>query len=137
NRSVAGNASRSFYTYGRTIYQGGAQYLFGRWHLDMLHSFTLGQAGLDGLFEIARIAKLPVQRAARCTIGTSLSSMQLDIAEQDGVLIPLHKQQTEDFRDGMSLLAADKGGLVYTPEIGRHENVGEIDFVSMYPAIMV
>jgi len=136
-RSVAGRASRSFFTYGRTIYQGGAQYLFGRWHLDMQNSFTLGATGLDGLFEIARIAKLPVQRAARCTIGTSLSSMQLDIAEQDGVLVPLHKQQTEDFRDGLSLLAADKGGIVYVPELGWHEDVAEVDFVSMYPAIMV
>jgi DNA polymerase elongation subunit (family B) len=137
NRGIAGKGSRSFFTYGRTIYQGGAQYLFGRWHLDMLNSFTLGETALDGLLEIARIAKLPVQRAARCTIGTSLSSMQLDVAEQDGVLIPLHKQQTEDFRDGMSLLVADKGGIVYTPELGWHENVGEVDFVSMYPAIMV
>jgi DNA polymerase-2 len=137
SRGVAGRASRSFFTYGRTIYQGGAQYLFGRWHLDMKNSFTLRETGLDGLFEIARIAKLPIQRAARCTIGTSLSSMQLDIAERDGVLVPLHKQQTEDFRDGLSLLAADKGGIVYAPELGWHEDVAEVDFVSMYPAIMV
>jgi len=136
-RGVAGRASRSFFTYGRTIYQGGAQYLFGRMHLDMQNSFTLRETGLDGLFEISRIAKLPVQRAARCTIGTSLSSMQLDIAEQDGVLIPLHKQQTEDVRDGLSLLAADKGGSVYMPDLGWHEDVAEVDFVSMYPAIMV
>jgi DNA polymerase-2 len=136
-RGIAGCASRSFFTYGRTIYQGGAQTLFGRWHLDMQNSATLGQTGLVGLFEIARLAKLPVQRAARCTIGTSLSSMQLDVAEQHGVLIPLHKQQTEDFRDGLSLLAADKGGIVYMPEMGWHEDVAEVDFVSMYPAIMV
>jgi DNA polymerase elongation subunit (family B) len=137
NRSIAGRGSRSFFTYGRTIYQGGAQYLFGRWHLDVLNSFTIGETDLDGLFEIARIAKLPVQRAARCTIGTSLSSMQLDVADRDGTLVPLHKQQTEDFRDGMSLLVADKGGIVYAPELGWHEDIAEVDFVSMYPAIMV
>jgi DNA polymerase elongation subunit (family B) len=136
-RGVAGSASRSFFTYGRTIYQGGSQTLFGRWHLDMQNSVTLSQTGLVGLFEIVRLAKIPVQRAARCTIWTSLSSMQLDVAEQDGVLIPLHKQQTEDFRDGLSLLRADKGGIVYMPEMGWHEDVAEVDFVSMYPAIMV
>jgi len=136
-RGITGFGSRSYFTYGRTIYQGGAQYLHGRWHLDMKNSFTLRECRLDGLFEIARIAKIPVQRAARCTIGTSLSSMQLDIAEQDGILIPLHKQQTEDFREGLEFIAADKGGIVYEPELGWHEEVGELDFVSMYPAIMV
>jgi DNA polymerase elongation subunit (family B) len=136
-RGMAGREARSFFTYGRTVYQGGAQYLFGRWHLDMQNSLTLRHCGTDGLFEIARIAKIPVQRAARCTIGTALSSMQLDMAERDGILIPLHKQQTEDFREGLEFVAADKGGLVFEPEIGWHEGVGELDFVSMYPAIMV
>ncbi len=136
-RSIAGFSGRSYFTYGRTIYQGGAQYLFGRWHLDIHNSFTLRECRFDGLFEIARIAKIPVQRAARCTIGTSLSSMQLDVAEKDGYLIPLHKQQTEDFREGLDFVAADKGGIVYEPDVGWHEKVGELDFVSMYPAIMV
>lgn len=136
-RGVTGFAGRSYFTYGRTIYQGGAQYLHGRWHLDVRNSFTLRECRLDGLFEIARIAQIPVQRAARCTIGTSLSSMQLSVAEAEGILVPLHKQQTEDFRSGLEFIAADKGGIVYEPEVGWHEEVGELDFVSMYPSIMV
>ncbi|HEY69707.1 MAG TPA: hypothetical protein G4O08_03890, partial [Anaerolineae bacterium] len=35
------------------------------------------------------------------------------------------------------LLAADKGGLVYTPIAGLHEHVAELDFTAMYPSIMV
>src|SRR5207244_580714 len=31
---------------------------------------------------------------------------------------------------------ADKGGLIFEPEIGWHEGLGEGDFSSMYPAIM-
>jgi DNA polymerase elongation subunit (family B) len=34
------------------------------------------------------------------------------------------------------LLAADRGGLIFEPEIGVHENVAEFDFVSLYPNIM-
>jgi len=34
-------------------------------------------------------------------------------------------------------LIADKGGLVYQPRIGLHEEVAELDFASMYPALMV
>ncbi|MBI5208868.1 MAG: hypothetical protein HY927_02715 [Elusimicrobia bacterium] len=136
-RGVAGRAARSFHAYGRTVHQGGARYFFGRWHLDMKNSFLLKETGFDGLFEISRIARIPVQRAARCTIGTSLSSMQLDAAWRGGILIPATKAQAEDFRPAGELLEADKGGLVYEPDVGWHEDVAEYDFVSMYPEIMV
>lgn len=136
-RVMAGRGERSFYTYGRAVYQGGARYLFGRWHLDLNNSFMLRETGLEGLFEIARIAAIPVQRAGRCTIGTSLSSMQMLWAWRQGVLIPMDKAQAEDFRPATELLAADKGGLVYEPEVGWHERVAEFDFTSMYPEMMV
>ncbi len=136
-RNAAGRGGRSFFTYGRTVYQSGTQYLFGRWHLDLKNSFFLKECGFSGLYEIARIAKIPVQRAARTTIGTSLSSMQLDVALRRGLLIPLDKAQPEDFRPASELLVADKGGLVYEPDVGWFQNVAEYDFVSMYPTLMV
>lgn len=136
-RGMAGRAERSFMTYGRTVYQGGARTLFGRWHLDRRNSFMLRETDAAGLYEIARIARIPVQRAARCTIGTSLSSMQMCWAWQNGVLVPMDKQQAEDFRPADELLAADKGGLVYEPVVGWHRSVAEFDFVSMYPEMMV
>jgi DNA polymerase-2 len=86
---------------------------------------------------MARVAKIPIQRAARCTIGTSLSSMQHEWAVVHDVLIPLDKGQTEDFRPAEDFIAADRGGLVYEPELGFHEDVIEFDFASMYPEIMV
>lgn len=132
-----GRQARSFFTYGRAVYQGGARYLAGRWHLDVKNSFMLKETDTDGLFEIARIAKIPVQRAARCTIGTSLSSMQMSWAWTNGVLIPMDKQQAEDFRPAGDLLVADKGGLVYAPDVGWHRSVAEYDFTSMYPEMMV
>ncbi|MBL0057925.1 MAG: hypothetical protein IPP35_02135 [Elusimicrobia bacterium] len=124
-------------TYGRTVYQSGAHYLFGRWHLDLKNSFYFKECGWEGLYEIARIAKIPVQRAARTTIGTSLSSMQLDVALRRGLWVPMDKAQAEDFRPASDLVVADKGGLVYEPDIGWFENVAEYDFVSMYPTLMV
>lgn len=132
-----GRKERTFFTYGRAVYQGGARYLAGRWHLDVKNSFMLKETGTDGLFEIARIAKIPVQRAARCTIGTSLSSMQMAWAWEHGVLIPMDKQQAEDFRPAGDLLVADKGGLVFSPDVGWHRGVVEYDFTSMYPEMMV
>jgi DNA polymerase-2 len=63
--------------------------------------------------------------------------MQLAQAVADGILIPVDKAQTESFKTGEELLTVDKGGLVFQPEPGVHEGAGELDFASMYPAIMV
>lgn len=129
--------SRTFYTYGRAVYQNGSVYLRGRWHLDLRNSFMLRETGRDGLFEVARLGALPVQRAARSTIGTALSSMQMLEAVRSGVLVPSAKAQTEDFRGADEFLAADKGGLAYEAEVGWHGEVVEYDFASMYPTLMV
>ncbi|WP_133174674.1 DNA polymerase domain-containing protein [Candidatus Methylomirabilis limnetica] len=129
--------ARSFFTYGRIVYQAGAQILHGRWHLDIANSFVVKETGLDGLMELARVTKLPVQRCARTSPGTGVSSMQLDVAFQDGYLIPWRKRMPEDFKTGSELLLTDKGGLVFQPQIGLYEQVCELDFSSMFPSIMV
>ncbi|MDA2917105.1 hypothetical protein MYX64_09745, partial [Nitrospinae bacterium AH_259_B05_G02_I21] len=90
-QKVASRRARSYYTYGKTVYQAGARTLFGRWHVDRHNSFILGEAGLEGLFELARVAKIPVQRTARTSTGTCISNMQLERAVRDDILIPWRK----------------------------------------------
>ncbi|MBI5116198.1 hypothetical protein HZA56_06960 [Candidatus Poribacteria bacterium] len=136
-RSTATRRGSSYFSYGRIIYRAPSRTLFGRWHIDVENSFIASETGLDGLFELARLTKIPIQRLARTSPGTGISSMQLDMAIHDGVLIPWRKRMPEDFKTGLELLVSDKGGLVYLPKPGVYENVMEIDFASMYPAIMV
>ncbi|MEK6571238.1 MAG: DNA polymerase domain-containing protein, partial [Bacteroidota bacterium] len=70
------------------------------------------------------------------TIGTGLSSMQLSWAYRHNVLIPAKKRQPEDFKPASTLLLADRGGLIFQPIMGYHEDVAELDFASMYPSLM-
>ncbi len=51
--------------------------------------------------------------------------------------MPWHKQQVERTKTALDLLHSDQGGLIYQPLVGLHQNVAELDFVSMYPSIMV
>jgi DNA polymerase-2 len=51
--------------------------------------------------------------------------------------VPYQKQQAEKNKTALTLLLSDRGGIAYQPIIGLHKEVGEIDFVSMYPSIMV
>jgi len=126
----------SYFSYGRTYYRAPAHLLLGRWHIDRRNSFIFGESGMEGVIELARLAKIPVQRMARTSPGTAITSMQLDRAFQDDILIPWRKGEPERFKTAWDLLVADKGGLVFQPKLGIFEDVAEIDFASMYPTMM-
>ncbi|MFQ5597696.1 MAG: DNA polymerase domain-containing protein [Nitrospiria bacterium] len=127
---------RSYFSYGAIVHRSETRLLFGRWHIDRYNSFLVGHTQLEGLFEFSRLSKIPVQHMARTTTGTGITSMQMDVAFQDGILIPWRKRQPEVFKSASQLLLTDKGGLTYAPKLGLHESVGEIDFASMYPSLM-
>jgi DNA polymerase-2 len=127
---------RSYFSYGRIIYQGAAAPFFGRWHVDRRNSFFFREAGLLGLLQIARIGQMPLQHAARTSPGTLITSMQLARAVTGGILIPWRKGDPERFKSAGELLTIDKGGLVFMPPVGVHFRVAELDFASMYPTIM-
>jgi len=127
---------RSYFSYGRTYYRAPAHLFLGRWHIDRRNSFIYGESGMEGVVELARLAKIPVQRMARTSPGTAITSMQLDQAFQDNILIPWRKGEPERFKTAWDLLVADKGGLVFQPKLGIFEDVAEIDFASMYPTMM-
>ncbi|MBF8296546.1 MAG: polB, partial [Bacteroidetes bacterium] len=127
----------SFFQYGKIVHKDGAFELAGRWHVDATNSMTVAEADLDGLFEMARLTQMCGQRQGRASIGTSMSSLQLSWAYRHNILIPSKKREPEDFKSAATLLLADRGGLIFNPPLGYHEEVAELDFVSMYPTIMV
>jgi DNA polymerase II len=127
---------RSYFSYGRIVYQGSSAPFYGRWHLDRRNSFYYRESGLLGLIQIARIGQMPLQQAARSSPGTLITSMQLARAVADGILIPWRKAEPEHFKTAGELLTIDKGGLTFMPAIGLHPQVAEVDFASMYPTIM-
>jgi DNA polymerase-2 len=134
---VLRKASRTYFSYGMIIYRGEQVHLYGRVHIDRSNAMLYGDYGLEGVLEVGRVTGLPLQVAARVSPGTGISSMQILTAMRTNVLVPWHKQQAEREKTGLDLLNSDQGGLVYQPLIGLHRDVGEIDFVSMYPSIMV
>ena len=126
----------SYFSYGRIIYKAASQILFGRWHIDRHNAFLAEDYGLDGMIEVARLTQMPIQRVVRTSTGTGISAMQIATAYRHGVLIPCQKHEPEALKTGLDLVKTDKGGLVYKPLTGLHEEAAEIDFVSMYPSIM-
>lgn len=126
-----------YFSYGRVYYRPRPFRLPGRLHVDLESSTLYAECGLQGLIEVARTCRIPVQRAVDSTIGTCMSSLQFYSAFKRGLLIPWRKGEPEDFKTARQLLTADRGGFCFEPKIGVHDNVGEVDFNSLYPTLMV
>jgi DNA polymerase-2 len=136
-QEIAFAKERSYFSYGKIVYRGQQVHLFGRWHIDGTNALLYDDFDLEGIYETARVTRLPVQTSARVSPGTGVSSMQIVKALEGGILVPWRKQQSESFKTALDLIRRDQGGLVYQPLIGVHPNVAEVDFVSMYPGLMV
>jgi DNA polymerase elongation subunit (family B) len=134
---TAGGGGRTYFSYGRTFYRASTVRLFGRVHIDEGNTFAFSECGFDGLFEVTRVCRMPLHTASRASIGTSMSSLQFYQAIKDDVLIPRNKSIPEAFKSAYELLVGDRGGFVYEPRVGIHDDIGEVDFASMYPALMV
>ncbi len=128
---------RTLFAYGQVLYRAPQAHLCGRWHIDRRNAVLFNEIGLDGVFELARVTGLGVQDAARKSPGAGITALQMQTALRERILIPVTKPEAETPRTLPHLIAHDRGGLIYQPLLGVHTQVAEIDFTSMYPAIMV
>jgi DNA polymerase elongation subunit (family B) len=128
---------RSFFSYGRVYYKAPVRRLYGRVHVDVDNTFIFTACGLQGLIEVSRTCRVPLHRAARASIGSIMSSLQLYNAWKSDILVPWKKGEPESFKSGWELLVADRGGFVFEPKLGFHTDVVEVDFISMFPMLML
>ncbi|RMD96860.1 MAG: hypothetical protein D6816_18345 [Bacteroidetes bacterium] len=126
----------SYFTYGMVLHRGEQTHLYGRYHIDTRNALMFNEYDLSGVLEQAQVTGMPVQEMARRSPGAGITAMQMITALRRGILIPYTKQQAEQYKTTRTLLRSDRGGLVFQPHIGRHTDVIEIDFVSMYPSII-
>lgn len=128
----------SYFSYGQTHFKPAATQLLGRIHIDRSNAFLWEtDQSIQAIFEISRTCRLPLQTAARASIGKCMSSAQFYNATKRNLLIPWKPTVSEIFKTRMDLLIGDRGGLILEPQIGPHENVGEIDFASLFGNIML
>ncbi|MDP1676746.1 MAG: DNA polymerase domain-containing protein [Bacteroidota bacterium] len=128
--------AQSYFSYGSMVHRDGVFELAGRWHIDRENSFIVGEADLEGLYDLSRMSQIGVQHQARTSIGSALSSMQISWAYRNNVLVPYKRPIKESFKTLSTLLKSDRGGLHFMPPKGYHEQVAELDFASMYPTLM-
>jgi DNA polymerase I len=130
-------ASRSTYSsYGRVGHSPARYNVPGRAIIDESNTFFYGETNLDGVLDLVSRSKKPVQELAWASIGNVLTAIQICEAHDRGVLVPWNSWRHEYFKPMGTLHDADRGGFIFAPEVGLHENVHELDFSSLYPNII-
>ena len=139
NKSIRSDdlSSTSYISYGKVYFKPRPFFLYGRIHIDVNNSFIYRDNGLEGLAELSRVCRIPLQLASRSTIGKCLSSLYFYNAHKKDVLIPWKPITSEIFKSFSDLLKADKGGFVFESKPGAYDKVAEFDFISLYPNIML
>ena len=131
------NRGTSYFAYGKILHSPSSHQLHGRINLDLGNYFVFEEAGLDGLFEIVRLTRMPIHKASRASIGKCLSSMQFYLAHKESLIVPWKPTMVEFPKTGLELLIGDRGGFIFEPRMGVYENVAEIDFSSLYATVML
>ena len=130
---VPSRAGTSYFSYGKILYKPSTMKLKGRVHIDVANSFVCADTGLQGLFELSRICRMPLHTSSRATIGRALSSLQFYNAYKQDVLVPWKPTLAETPKDRVELLIADRGGFTFEPRLGLYEDVAEYDFQCVVP----
>jgi len=130
-------ASRWTYSsYGRVGHSPARYNVPGRTIIDESNTFFYGGTNLDGVLDLVSRSKKPIQELAWASIGNVLTAIQICEAHDRGVLVPWNSWRHEFYKPMGSLHDADRGGFIFAPEVGVHEDVHELDFSSLYPNII-
>ncbi len=127
---------KSYFAYGRTVFKRPPAFLRGRWHFRE-GGLIYGDWSLHSTIELARACRATAQRINHRSAGFGITNLQLYTAYRRGWLLPHKENLVERFKSVRLHHAADRGGLIYTPRLGLHTDIAEVDFVSLYPNIMV
>ena len=105
----------------------------GRIHVSLS---TYGRMSLSGIVERVQYTRLPARISVEWAAGIAIEMRQCYEARRKGILL----RRLGGFQPVMTLrelFTRDMGGIIFTPDIGLHENVAALDFESMYPNLII
>ena len=92
---------------------------------------------LVGLIERAQFGFLPLSLAARYGMNRLVESRNCYELIQRGFVFPRSIHSHERIRTLDEIIAKDKGGMIFSPKIGLHENVVVLDYENEYANLIL
>ena len=133
-QQLAGQSTYS--SYGQVGHSPARYNIPGRAIIDESNTFFYEETNLDGVIGLVSRSRKPLQELGWASIGNVLTAIQIVEASDRDVVVPWNSWRHEFFKPMGTLHDADRGGFIFAPEVGIHENVHELDFSSLYPNII-
>ncbi len=103
----------------------------------LLGTSTYHSVGMPGLVERARFTYAPIGLSFDWEPGKTIDSRQCAEAVKMGVVVPGMNGGYGFKSSAWDMIRSDRGGMIFSPKAGLHENVAALDFESMFPNIIV
>jgi len=103
----------------------------------LLGSSSYNSIGLVGLIERARFTYAPIGVSADWEPGKTIDSRQCAEAVKMDVVVPGMNGGYGFKSSAWDMIRSDRGGMIFSPKAGLHENVAALDFESMFPNIII
>lgn len=134
-QQLAGEST--YASYGQVGHSPARYNVPGRVIIDRSNTFLWNQTNLAGCLDLVERSWKPLQELSWSSIGSILTALQIREARDRDVLVPWRSWRHEQFKTMRQLHDADRGGVTFSPTVGVHETVHELDFSSLYPNIIV
>lgn len=103
----------------------------------LVGSSSFKDMGIAGLVERARFTYAPMGVSADWAAGKTIDSRQCAEAVHLNIMVPPMGGGFSFSTWAWDFIRHDKGGMIFSPQPGLHENVAALDFESMFPNIIV
>lgn len=103
----------------------------------IISSNSYKNTGLVGLIERARFTYAPIGLSADWEPGKTIDSRQCAEAVDMNVVVPDMNGGYGFKSSAWDMIRSDRGGMIFSPKPGLHENVAALDFESMFPNIII
>jgi len=88
--------------------------------------------GVAGISELSRFTLAPPTFSAKWPAGKTIDARQSFEALRKDILVPKRRGFPQFVMTAREIHEKDKGGLLFSPVVGLHENVAELDFESTF-----
>lgn len=126
----------SYEQYGKVGHSPARYNIPGRAIINEENSFFLTETNMAGLRYLVRQSHKPIQEAAWASIGNILTAIQIRTAHANDVLVPWKAWRPEMHKSMQTLHDSDRGGFIFSPDVGLHHDIHAADFSSLYPNII-
>lgn len=103
----------------------------------LLGTSTYHSTGIVGLVERARFTYAPIGLSFDWEPGKTIDSRQCAEAVNMNIVVPGMNGGYGFKSSAWDMIRSDRGGMIFSPIAGFHENVAALDFESMFPNIIV